>query len=251
MMETVYDKMGLPPTARLGKRIYKRMFHENTKLSTTDKKALSEDVETITWAYTLKPSTIPIKPYVDEQQEYVEIAIIQVNLKSRKRASRLAEIIHRAIPYPVVLMLSEGASFRLSLAPKRFSEAAKGAIVADDFFSTDWIELSTMNKLDSAFVDSLAVASLPHTDFRAFYTSLVERVVALDCASRTSRFRIEDDIGHAAQRRATLVACQALEAQISEERTAMSKSTQISRKAEGNLRIQQMRKELEEMVALL
>ena len=76
MIEILYQKMGLPQSAHLGKRIFKKLFQENAKLGATDKKALREDVDTITWEYSLKPSTIPIKPFSDEKHEYLEIAII-------------------------------------------------------------------------------------------------------------------------------------------------------------------------------
>jgi hypothetical protein len=197
MIGMLYEIIGLPRSAHLGKRIFKKMFHENAKLSATDKKTLSEDVDTITWAYTLKPSTIPIQPFVDEDCEYAELAVIQVNLKARKRSARLAEIIHRAIPYPVVLIFACESGIRISLATKRFSGAERDAVVVDEFFATDWIDLDSLRESESAFVDSLAVAALPHTDFKAFYQALVDRVISLDCATRTGSFVIEPRHDHA------------------------------------------------------
>ena len=100
MIEALYEIMMIPESCRLGKRVYKRLFNENAKLSATDKKALRDDVDTILWQYTFKPTTIPIQTYEDEQREYHEVALLQVNLKQDKRVNRLCEIIHRAIPYP-------------------------------------------------------------------------------------------------------------------------------------------------------
>ena len=153
MIQVLDKHMGLPQSAYLGKRIYKRLFQENAKLGVTDKKALREDVESVIWEYTLKPSTIPIKPFSDEKHEYLEIALIQVNLTSRKRADRLGEIIHRAIPYPIVLIFVDGSSFRVSLATKCFSQAEKGAIVADGFFATQWMELDALTEPEESFLD--------------------------------------------------------------------------------------------------
>ncbi|MFC2099452.1 DUF4391 domain-containing protein [Candidatus Bipolaricaulota bacterium] len=251
MIDLLYARMGLPEAAHLGKRIYKKMFHDNAQLSAADKKTLREDIDTITWAYTLKTTTIPIKAYADERHEYVEIAIIQVALRSQKRTPRIAEIIHRAIPYPVVLLLAYESSIRVSLATKRFSEAEKGAIVADEFLVTDWIDLREPSGSEKAFMTSLAVATLPHTDFRAFYDALAERVVALECAIRTGRFVVEDDAARSESRKVVLAECRDLEARIAEERAAVKKATQINRQVEGNLRIQQMQTELGQKVALL
>ena len=104
--KAIYDYMAIPDSCYLRKRIYKKLFHENAKLSATDKRAFREDIDTITWQYTLKPSTIPIKPYTDKEQEYIEIAIIQVNLRAQRHTERIAEIIHRSIPYPLVVVFA-------------------------------------------------------------------------------------------------------------------------------------------------
>jgi len=94
-----------PEECRLGKRVFKKLFHDNAKLSSADKKALQDDVDTILWQYTFKPTTIPIQPYVDDQREYAEIVVLQVFLRNLKRYKRIIEIIHRAIPYPMILEL--------------------------------------------------------------------------------------------------------------------------------------------------
>src|SRR5680860_494466 len=99
MTDALYASMGIPDACQLGKRVFKKPFHENAKLGATDKKAFREDIDTVTWQYTLKPSTIPIQPYEDDQREYHEVAVLHVNLKTRKRTARIAEIMHRAIPY--------------------------------------------------------------------------------------------------------------------------------------------------------
>mgnify|MGYP001028236547 CR=1 FL=1 len=244
MIHLLYEKMGIPDSCHLGKRIYKKLFHENAKLSATDKRAFREDIDTIIWQYTLKPSTIPINPFVDEKQEYLEIAIIQVNLKAQHRAERIAEIIHRSIPYPLVVVFAYKSSFLLSLATKRFSQAERGAIVVDEFFATEWIDLSTPNAIQKEFLDSLSMSTLPHSNFRALYLALVERVIALDCANHTGIFHLETATELSAMRRQTLAACRDLEAQIAEERATLKKETQFNRQVERNVRIKEMEREL-------
>ena len=136
MIEALYEKMMIPESCRLGKRVYKRLFHENAKLSATDKKALSDDVDTILWQYTFKSTTIPIQPYENDQREYHEVALLQVNLKQTGRVNRLAEIVHRAIPYPLFVVFVSDTTCSISLAYKRFSKAEKEAIVAEGFQAT-------------------------------------------------------------------------------------------------------------------
>ena len=47
MIETLYKKMAIPDACLLGKRIFKKLFHDNAKLGATDKKAFREDIDVI------------------------------------------------------------------------------------------------------------------------------------------------------------------------------------------------------------
>jgi hypothetical protein len=196
MIEALYEKMMIPESCRLGKRVYKRLFHENAKLNATDKKALRDDVDTIFWQYTFKPTTIPIQPYEDDQREYHEVALLQVNLKQDKRVSRLCEIIHRAIPYPLILVFhisnyqssTNNQKCLISLAYKRFSQAEKDTIVAEGFESTDWLDLSNPTENQATFLKSLDISTWPYTHFFAFYRAAMDRVIALACAEHSGHY---------------------------------------------------------------
>lgn len=268
MIQHLYDKLGLPDACHLGKRVFKKLFHENAQLGMTDKKAFAEDVDTITWQYTLKPSIsggIAIQPYQDDQREYQEVAILQADLKTQRRTARIAEVIHRAIPYPVVLVLAFEEDCAISLAHKRFSQAEKGAIVAEEFITTDWIPLAPESTLpiQRAFLDSLALAGLPPvalTHYFAFYSALVDRVIALQCARLTGEYRFDapgdeaagaDSAQRREQRRQQLARCHELEARIVERRAAAAKESQVNRLVEVNLAIKQLESELAQAAARL
>jgi len=251
MSRSFAEYFALPESTYLGKRIWKRMFHENAKLVARDKRILSEDVDTITWMHTLKSGTVPISPYVDERCDYSEIAVVEAMLKSPKRSARIAEIVHRAIPYPVVLVLADARSAQMSLATKRFSEAERDAIVADEFFATDWLDLEGPQPIDEAFLASLALPHLPHTDFRALYSAWIDRVVALQCAQRTGAFRLTRTREESADRRVALASCCELEARIAEERAAVRKESQFNRQVDHNVRIKTLEEELARHAAAL
>lgn len=251
MIEVLYNKLTLPDACHLGKRVFKKLFQENAVLGVTDKKAFRDDIEMIVWQHTLKPSTIPIQAYEDSEREYLEIAILEVSLKTRNRTSRIAEVIHRAIPYPLVVAFSHEQSCLLSLAHKRFSQAEHGAIVADEFYSTAWIDLSAPTDPQAAFLDSLAVSSLPHTHFYAFYSALVDRLIALDCARLTGAYRIESAADRRGGRRERLAACHALEVQITEHKTAIKKESRFNHQVELNSTLKNLEEQLRSTAAAL
>lgn len=250
MIDVLYDNMAIPESCYLGKRVFKKLFHENAKLGATDKKAFREDIDTITWQYTLKPSTIPIQPYEDEQREYLEVSILQVDMKTQKRIGRISEIIHRAIPYPLLIVFVFQKLCALSTAHKRFSQAEKGAIVAENFVVTEWIDLSAPTKTQEEFIESLAITNLSYLHFFAFYSGLVERLVALDCSRLTGEFRLEQESTREA-RSERLDACHNLEEKITEYKAAIKKETQFNRKVELNIKIKELEKQLELIAAEL
>ena len=251
MINVLYDRMAIPEACQLGKRVFKKLFHENAPLGVTDKKAFREDIDTITWQYTLKPSTIPIQAYEDDEREYHEVALLQVDLKTQKRTGRIAEVMHRAIPYPLVIAFAIETACALSVAHKRFSQAEKGAIVAEDFCLTDWIDLSAPTPVQNAFLTSLTVSVLPHTHFFAFYSALVDRLVALDCARLTGEYRLESVAEKRAERRERLAVCHELEVDIAEQKAAIKAETQFNRQVELNTKIKQLEQHLRRDATLL
>jgi len=251
MIDGLYRRLTIPDACYLGKRVFKTLFHEHAVLGSTDKKAFAEDINTITWQYMLKPSTIPIQPYTDDQREYLEIAILQVDLKTLRRTSRIVEIIHRAIPYPLVIVLVSEAGIALSLAHKRLSQAEKGAIVAEDFLTTDWINLAAPTPVQEAFLTSLVLSGLPHTHFLAFYSALVDRVIALECARLTGEYRLDSAAERGENRRQRLAVCHELEVQIAEHKTAIKAETQFAHQVELNAKIKQLNDELRRQSRLL
>ena len=247
----VQDFFKFPDACHLGKRVFKKLFHENARLGATDKKAFSEDIDDIIWQYTLKPSTVPIRPYEDDLRDYDEVAILQVNLKTLRRTGRIAEIVHRAIPYPLVVVFAYEESCAVSVAHKRFSQAEKGAIVAEVPMTTDWIDLSAPLPVQQAFLDSLATSTLPATHFFAFYSALVDRVIALDCARLTGQFRLESAAERRDARRRSLASCHELEVRITEQKTAIRAETQFNRQVDLNTKIKELEQRLSREAARL
>jgi len=251
MIDVLYKKMAIPQSCYLGKRVFKRLFFENIKLASTDKKAFKEDIDTIVWQYTLKPSTIQIQAYEDDEREYLEVAVLQINFKNSKRYKRVAKVIHRAIPYPLVLIFSDEKNCVLSLAPKRFSQVEKGAIIAEEFFTTDWISLTSPTEIQEHFLNSLAISGLPHTHFFAFYSALIERFIALDCANFSGKFKPNSEAEEQQLRKNTLAECHQLELQIAEIRSEIKKETQFNRKVELNSKIKKLEQKLNDEVKML
>lgn len=254
-----FGYIALPDDCFLGRRIFKKMFYEHAHLRSKDKRRLQEEVEEIAWQYTLKPNTLPIRAYRDSTREYEEIHALQVQLRDSQHARRIAEIVHRTIPYPLLLVLETPGgdaetprhSGMMSLAPKRMSQASHDAIVAETFYETDWIDPDDPSSIQRAFLESLDVSQLPQTDFYTLYEAWIERVDALQCAQFSGQYRIETDAERQERRRRRLARCHELKGKIENLRTAIRKEHQFNRQMELNGEIKRLEAQLKEEVDTL
>lgn len=191
-IENIWNAISFPETALLGKRVPKKLFLESGELVASDKKLFRENVKNVYWEYTLKPSTCPVLPYRDNEREYLEVAVLQVEMNSQKGHKRIAEIIHRVIPYPLMLgFYTESGDIALSIAPKRFSQAEHGAFVAERFYTTGWMNSEALNDQESAFVASLAWGNMPLQTYGSLYSAWTDRFTQVELNTQIKKFEQE------------------------------------------------------------
>ncbi len=189
------EHLDIPNSCRLDKPVFKKLFLDHGVLDATDKKCLKDDIARVRWLYTLKPSTINIAAYGDDIREYPEVAVLHVELNNPNRVSRIAHFINRSIPYPLVLLFTSeidgGNSMSVSLADKRINQADKEKWVLEDSVNSGWLNFADQSSPEGDFLNSLKVTALPSTDFWRFYQALIERVIAINCATHSGDFRLD------------------------------------------------------------
>ena len=240
-----YGFLNIPDTCYLGKRIFKKLFYDHATLNSTDKKAFSNDIDLIEWTYTLKPSTINIPRYVDEDYEYLEIAVIEVILIEPLRYKRIAQIIQRAIPYPAVIVFKHGLFIALSLAQKRINRSDQSKIMEEEFFDTPWINLEDPSDQETGFLKSLNTNTFSFHHFYGWYADFLQRIVALNCSRHSGAFQVEPaktDVDRVEE----LKAIYDLEQQQCQLRSDLNKETQFSRKVDINIQLKKITKEIEQ-----
>ena len=244
MIEAFYQKMAIPEACFLGNRVYKKLFYENAPLNVTDKKAFGDDIVTIQWRYTLKPETINIARFQDNERDYPEIAVLQVNLKENKHYKRIAQIIQRAIPYPLLIVFSNGSCLALAVADKRISRADADKITVEAFYETAWLDLENLNEIEQAFIDSCAIRQLSYQNFYAFYGDLTARIVAFNCAQLSGHFTLESALSQE-QRIENLNALRQAQQKLTELKAALKKESQFNRQVGLNVQIKQLTQAIE------
>ena len=253
----VIQALGLPDSCRVEQRVPKKLLLENGVPTASDKRLITDAIEEIQWFAALKPNTIGVPDYRDAQREYLEIAVLVVTLRGTVKpasCSRLAELVHRAVPYPVLLLLVEGQTVALSLAHKRWAQNEAGKVVLDgDPVSASLshatedaaaVEDAIAPQIERAFVQSLSIARQPQTTLHALYQGWMERVWAWQAARLTGTYQADTTPEQAAARWQALADCERLEAEVSRLRAQAAKEKQIARQVELNLTLKRVQAEL-------
>lgn len=228
----------LPADARVDQRVPKKLLLEQGAPTAADKRVLQEGVEELVWIAALKPGTVGVPAYRDGVREYLEVAVLSAGLRADAKTGRIVELIHRAIPYPVLLLLAEPAGMRLSLAHVRWSQGQDGKTVLEGAPVTATVGAGDAGS--GAFVDALALVRQPREHLLALYQGWIECFEALAAARVTGRFSLATDAEAAGRRRAALAEHERLTREIAALRAAAEKERQLNRLAEMNIALRSL-----------
>jgi hypothetical protein len=232
--------LDLPAGARVDQRVPKKLLVEHGAPTAADKRRINEGVEEVHWLATLKPTTIGVPPYRDERREYLEIAVLTAALRKDAKAGRLAELIHRAIPYPVFLIAEQGERLALSLVHKRWSHGEAGATVLDGELVTVELEGGEPGGFGPTFREALALARQPRLHLYALYQGWMNTLLALLSACLTGTFSTAESPERATAQHKALAECARLDVEIARLRAAAAKERQVAKQVQLNLELKRV-----------
>ncbi|HCF61733.1 MAG TPA: DUF4391 domain-containing protein [Myxococcales bacterium] len=237
----VITALALPPATRVNRRVPKKVLVDKGAPTASDKRQINEGVEELLWIAMLKPAAVGVPEFRDDAREYLEIAVLSLSLRPAARASRLVELVHRAIPYPVVLLTSQAAALSLSLAHKRRAQNdATRTVLEEDPVAVELQDEAFASEIARPFLDSVALDRLPGTSLHALYQGWMDALGALQIAAITGHYCPAQGAEHAAIRREALRECFRLENEIATLRATASREKQIARQVELNLEIKRL-----------
>lgn len=233
--------LALPPGALVDRRVPKTLLIKNSDPTTADKRRIREGVEKIRWLAALKPTTVGVAAYRDSVREYLEIAVLEVTLRSIAQTGRLTELVHRSIPYPVFLIAWQRDIPAISLAHKRWSQGEVGKTVLDGDVLSTRLGDSRTDKFASTFHKALAMNRQLTSTLHALYQGWIDTVQALLAAKVTGNFVMPGSPMEAKDRAAAYQDYGRLESRILQLSTAARKEKQIARLADMNLKLKCLR----------
>ena len=234
------NELDLPASAMVDKRVPKTMLHAHGAPTPADKRQINEGIEQLVWVAALKPTTIGVAEYRDEQREVLEIAVLQLTLRTAAKVGRLVELVHRAVPYPVLLITEQGTNASLSLAQKRWSQAEAGKTVLEgDVVTVEW-EAEQDSERWPAFRKALGISQQPRITLVALYQGWIDTLLALQAARLTGAFAVPTNPEQAGLRRKALQECSRLAGEISRLRVTAANEKQMARRVDLNLELKRL-----------
>jgi hypothetical protein len=234
------EALDLPEAAIVAKRVPKTLLQEHGAATAADKRQINEGIEQLSWVAALKPTTIGVAAYRDGVREVVELAVLRLTLREGAKASRLIELVHRAVPYPVLLVGEGGEGVSVSAAAKRWSQAeADQTVLEGEVVGVAWDDATDAERWP-AFREALALGRQPQTHLWDLYQGWLETLRALQAARISGAFAVAGTAEQATQRREALREWSRLEREILRLRSAAAKEKQLARRVELNLELQKL-----------
>ena len=246
----VIDALGIPPSALVEQRVPKKLLLEHGAPTAADKRQIQDGIEEIIWVAALKPTNIGVPAFEDVVRQYLEIAVLTVELRSAARPPRLIELIHRAIPYPLILATGQDGAVSLSLAHKRWSQGEAGKVVVEDVRLVA-LCLDAPSNQEDAFLTSLAVSRLPSQNLFTLYDGILAQFSALEASRITGTFAQPNTAEDASALREGLDRRARFQRDIDLLRAKAAKEKQINRRIEMNTEIRRIETEITNLVKLL
>ncbi|MCD4806813.1 MAG: DUF4391 domain-containing protein [Methanococcoides sp.] len=218
-MSILYD---FPKRAVFGRMLSKTKIYEHATPNSKVKELFTREVEKMTWAYKLSPTTLnlPVSEGVHE------IQVITIILKTGTLAEEVLQTIDKAIPSPILFHLSYKDKSRYVAAYKRPSEADKNKWVISSYFKTEWI------------ADSSDKVKLPAVlNMGALYQAFLKAIIPIP-------FRKNETLDELVTRIDNLYIKERNAAKIE---SRMKKEKQFNRRVEMNGSLNELKQEIEEL----
>lgn len=246
-MNSLIAALKLPPEATIDKRVPKTLLLKHCKPTAADKRNINDGIEKLTWHSALRPSNIGVQAFQQDGINYLEIQVLHLTLRPEAKLPRLFELIHRAIPYPVILITEQPKGSTLSLTHKRKSGSGTVKVTLEPLLITEPLNIDNLSQAGQAFVESLAISKQPQTSLYCVYQGWIDRITALAVASVSGDYTIAATPKDTASRQEALARIEALEQQIKATRAKAKKARQMAQKVELNTEVKALETELAEV----
>jgi hypothetical protein len=231
----------LPVGARQSTRIAKKILADQAAANSLERRLIEQGLDDVVWAGVLKPTTIAVPAFLDETRDWGEIAIITLSVRDSIDPARVASLLHKAIPYPLLLVADTKSGLQISCAHVRRAINNESKRVV----SRPLVATIPGSPLVERFLAAWALPSMPATNMAILYEAFVTRLESWHASSVTGVWNHSDDSEAVTKRRESLFKLSILSAEVAVLRKKAGTARSIRDRVALNEKVQVYLQQLE------
>ena len=244
-MTWIQQTLKYPEKCYFNQKLPKKQVYENAGLNTRDKNIFTKNVEEMTLAFYLNTETLNIPPYTDQTRRYTEIAIFEIQLRETTKLNRIADIILRFVPYPILIIFEINEYVKLYASHIREHGSDSSKITLDEengMIHTDWIKALDPDKITQKLINDLQLENLNNMNFYEFYKDIYNAILTYN----GSRLKGQQTTLKPKEIKKILDKKRQLDYQISLYKGQIDEETNFNEQVKTNMKIKKLEKEIEE-----
>lgn len=251
-MENISEFLGLPKSCYINARVPKKTFTDNPEfdLRKEEKSILKDEIKSIYFEYSLKPSLLNIPKYEDKNVRYEEIEVFKLIINNENKYSKPCELLQKYIQYPMIIIIECNNSIRINAAIKKINKVDSSKLLVDEMLYTDWINKDNLKEKELAFLESLNIKNLNTNNLFNVYEGYINSIKRFIASKYSNEFGVKsiEEISNDIE---VLDKINSLENEVISLRNSIKKEINMGTKVELNVKIKRIEKEIKSLKNML
>ena len=138
----------IPVQAQINTPISKTLFTDKGDLSAAEKRLLREEIVSITMKALFQTRTIGLASYSDNEYQYDQLGMAEVNIKNQVKAEPVASMIQRNFPVPMIIIIKDNNDyFCINWCVKRINQVDRSKRVIENMLLTRYFSLDSEDSI--------------------------------------------------------------------------------------------------------
>ncbi len=139
---------------------------------------LLDSIEKMTWTGSLKPPHLQIPAFINEEYCYDEVEFIEVELRDKALADRVARLLQKTIPYPLVVGFIFGKEFCFQIAEKQIHKQHKDErkVNQDKFYFSEWMDREKLSEQQKNYLTNLSLDKVGGAHLKDYFDKLTHHI---------------------------------------------------------------------------
>jgi hypothetical protein len=142
------------------------------------KEEILSNIEKMTWAGALKSNHVQLPTFVNEEFSYEEIIFVEVILREKTVVDKVAKLLQRTIPYPLIIGFVYDREFCFQIAEKTNHKTQKDKRVVNQekFFFSEWLEMDLLSEKQNNYLSNLAIDKVGGFNLKEYFEKLIATI---------------------------------------------------------------------------